>query len=78
MGFCLSLLACTADEEVIFFISPRGYYFSTKQQKEGHIDVTVRALELAIVPELQSSACDLLCCLAKTSVETQIYVLYPK
>ncbi|KAG0709826.1 rRNA processing/ribosome biogenesis-domain-containing protein [Suillus ampliporus] len=36
------------------------------EEKEGHIDATVRALELAIVPELQSSACDLLCCLAKT------------
>lgn len=36
------------------------------EEKEGHVDTIVRALELAIVPELQSSACDLLCCLAKT------------
>ncbi|KAG2154981.1 rRNA processing/ribosome biogenesis-domain-containing protein [Suillus bovinus] len=36
------------------------------EEKEGHVDATVRALELAIVPELQTSACDLLCCLAKT------------
>lgn len=36
------------------------------EEKEGHIDTTIRALELAIVPELQSSACDILCCLAKT------------
>lgn len=36
------------------------------EEKEGHVDATVRALELAVVPELQSSACDLLCCLAKT------------
>ncbi|KAG1833458.1 rRNA processing/ribosome biogenesis-domain-containing protein, partial [Suillus variegatus] len=39
---------------------------TAEEEKEGHIDATVRALELAIVPELQSSACDLLCCLAKT------------
>ncbi|OAX43989.1 hypothetical protein K503DRAFT_730190 [Rhizopogon vinicolor AM-OR11-026] len=50
MGLCLSLLACTADDE----------------KEEVHTDATVRALELAIVPDLQSSACDLLCCLAKT------------
>lgn len=36
------------------------------EEKEGHVDAAVRALELAIVPELHSSACDLLCCLAKT------------
>lgn len=36
------------------------------EEKDGHVDATFRALELAIVPELQSSACDLLCCLAKT------------
>ncbi|KAG1892257.1 rRNA processing/ribosome biogenesis-domain-containing protein [Suillus subluteus] len=36
------------------------------EEKEGHVDATVRALELAVMPELQSSACDLLCCLAKT------------
>ncbi|KAG1755494.1 rRNA processing/ribosome biogenesis-domain-containing protein [Suillus lakei] len=44
------------------------------EEKEGHVDATVRALELAIVPELQSSACALLCCLAKTSHRLTPYV----
>lgn len=39
---------------------------TAKEEKEGHVDAAVRALEVAIVPELLSSACDLLCCLAKT------------
>ena len=65
--FCTKLLNCTIHGEVSVsfrFLS----IFHVAFQIEGFIDLSVRSMEIAIVPAIWSLGCDLLSCLAIRSV----------
>jgi hypothetical protein len=64
--FCANILSCTIHGQVGVF--SKISHFSDAFQVEGFIDLSVRSMEIAIVPAIWSLGCDLLRCLAIRSV----------
>ena len=75
MRFITTLLRCTKDDKVIFYKSPSSFSLIMHEQQVDHPDPEIRAMEVAIIPEMWKFGCDILSCLAKWWISQVSYFL---